>query len=355
MAKSSTPIILMVLGFCFVGLAVVLGVYFTNIACPFGYDCSTASDQPSSDQPSSGQRSAQLSTGSTFRGAVQTQISGKNFIPLASLYGTFVIVPDSTGSWSNRIYKTPDVTVDKWWTNGGDIQHANSIGNLKFIRIGTNIGKVVNIGGYNVYVYFLDSNGNPIASPYTTSTNLTQFDLGDFSSDQAGAQPDPTLPLAFMPKTYACLLDETPSGENCLIPNTYSDYTDNKPSMFSYTANSADAAKKQRPKGFCQDGYSVRPGDQSNKCSRVGDASAPTAPGVNPGPVPTFSQPPGPVTSCPCDKYVKNGQCVTSSRQMVYPVSGQMYCETGYNLQGSTCVNTDPSLSWTSHPAATAC
>ena len=387
--KSSAGIIIF-LAFFVIVVVTGLVLYFFNLVCPYGYSCPSTPapsgdqpsanqpsvnqpsanqpsvNQPSANQPSANQPSANQPASPPFLGAPQPQISGKNFIPLASLYGTFVIAPDTTGRGSNHVYKTPSVYTSNWW-DGGNIRMgpgvANSTGNLKFIRIGQNIGKIVTIGAFDVYVYFVDSNGNPVPTPYTAqSTPLTHIDLGDFSPDQPGAQPDPSLPLNFMPKTFACLVDETPSGPNCLIPAAYTNYTDNAPPTFTYTPNAVDPTKKQRPKGFCVDGWGQRPhslypNDPSNACGYMGSSPA-TAPGIVPGPDPTFAQAPGPVTSCPCNTSPRNGQCVTLSGgpYVATASSGTPFCNYGDFVapDGVTCYNPNNQYAPT-YPAALKC
>jgi hypothetical protein len=382
------PVIL--LGVCCV-LSIIVGliVYFFNLWCPFGYSCPSSSEpvatpsQTPSMTPSqtpSQQRSAvsqqpsgaPSQTPAPFLGAPQPQISGKNFTPLTTLYGDFYIEPDTSGRGSNHLYKAPSVLVSNWWKgdvsrarfSGTGVDDIGNIGNFKFIRIGSNIAKVVFVGAYDFYVYFVDSSGNPIPTPYTaSSTSISKVDFGDFSSDQAGAQPDPSNPLAFMPMTYACLVDETSSGENCLLPTTYSDYTNNKASMFTYTPNPSDTSTKLRKKGFCEDGYGPNPfspQDPKNKCTYLPALNAspavPTAPGINPGPVPTFSPPSG---TCPCGSYRQpNGQCVRITNQYLGNIqSGQPYCEDGLAVapDGVTCYNFNAPWSTYTHPAALKC
>jgi hypothetical protein len=298
---------------------------------------------------------------------------------LASLYGSFYIAPDTSGQGSSHLYKAPNIPVSQWWQGNvswarfsGTGQHDDlgTIGNFKFVRIGSNIAKVTQVGAYDFYLYFLNSNGNFIQSPYQTSTSVNEVDFGDFSSDQAGAQPNQTLPLAFMPKTYACLLDETSSGDYCTLPTTYSNYTNNEPSMFTYTANPSDPTTQLRPKGFCEDGWGpnpLDPHDPVNKCTYTsanaaaasGSPAVPTAPGINPGPVPAPS-PPAPSGPCPCGstRLTAHGQCVPITNLYISNVpSGQPYCQDTFGVatDGVTCYDFNNYYDPVTYPAAIKC
>jgi hypothetical protein len=213
------------------------------------------------------------------------------------------------------------------------------MGDYKFAKIEDRILKITNIGSYDINGYFVDASGNPIVSPWQQNHDIIHFDLGDFSTSAADVQPNANLPLSFMPKTYACLKDETPSGENCLIPTNYIGYQQNFTSMFEdWAVNPNDPTKKQRSRGFCPYNYGVAPaslGGAPNKCSYIPktlDASVPTAPGVEPGPVPPAPVTPGPITSCPCGKYLQNGQCVNNPSRPGGPGLPGPWCETGWEL-----------------------
>jgi hypothetical protein len=339
---------------------VVVSVYFTNVACPsWGNACpvSTAEVPVSvsltvptpTSAPTPTPTSAPVpatppgTTQYNFIGASQSQaVTGKLFIPLVSVYGDYytTYARDSASTNSSISIVKRDHSGVNTWGISQDTGSGRGMGNYKFAKIDNNIMKITNIRSYSIDGYFIDASGNGIPSPYTDDGHdIKHFDLGDYGTLQgASALPDANLPREYVPKTYGCLNDEAASGENCTIPASYTGYQQGFTSMFEdWAVNPNDPTKKQRSRGFCPYGYNVAPaslGGAPNKCSYIAktlNPSTPTAPGLEPGPVPPAPVTTGPATSCPCGKHLERGQCVNDPAGGP-GLPGVAWCERGWEL-----------------------
>jgi hypothetical protein len=198
-----------IIGVCIlVFLGILLGVYFSNSTCPnFGYKCESTlpevsvtpeaapvsvSQTPVAAPVSVSQTpvAAPVSVSQTPVAYVpSTPVTGNPYIstppapPPTSLHG---LVTTQTVRRPVHIHPNSITapTPNDTGVNDGNPIISWNIPNLKssaYLRFdGRYIMKVRNVAYYNFYGYWIDSNGNPVSSPYTDGHEVTSFEIGNW-------------------------------------------------------------------------------------------------------------------------------------------------------------------------------
>ena len=187
-------------------LVIVLGVYFSQFTCPgFGYNC------PASPVPSP----VTTPTVTTPTGGSPSSTPGAPLVPVVvnpptpatqppppavptpnPYVSTPAPPPPATGVHGFVSLQTVNRTVnitpnsptavtagDAGVADGTPINTWNvpNLTTAAYLRFSDgNVMKVRNIAYYNFYGYFINSTGASIATPYSTRTTFSSFELGNF-------------------------------------------------------------------------------------------------------------------------------------------------------------------------------